>query len=121
MESNLQRRRNLEQLENTQEILYENIDKKDLKEFFLLGCLVDVGVNLEKGTLSINGKEVIFPEFSNLKNGYRFIYFIKEHSIIGNNRKTDKIYVIGIQTTINKQNKKILIELQKNKFIVNVK
>ena len=106
----------LEQLGNTQEILYDNIDKKDLKEFFLLGCLVDVGVNLEKGTLSINGKEVAFPTFSNLALPYRLIYFVKTSGVLGS--KQHKTYCVGLQTTVEKKNLKTLVELTSNRVTI---
>ena len=107
----------LEQLENTQEILYDNIDKKNLKEFFLLGCIVDVGVNLEKGTISINGKEVSFQEFSNLGTPYRLIYYVKTSGVLGSNNQY-KTYCIGLQTTTNKKNLKTLVELSSNRVSI---
>ena len=107
----------LEQLGNTQEILYDNIDKKNLKEFFLLGCIVDVGVNLEKGTISINGKEVSFSGFSNLSVPYRLIYYVKTSGVLGSNSQY-KTYCVGLQTTTGKKNLKTLVELTKNRVSI---
>ena len=106
----------LEQLENTQEILYENIDKTNLKAFFLLGGLVDVGVNLEKGTLVLDEKEILLRGFSNSGNAYRLIYYVKEIGVIGAKRASNKIYYLGMQTTVDEKNLKFLASIEQNKI-----
>ena len=106
----------LEQLENTQEILYENIDKTNLKAFFLLGGLVDVGVNLEKGTLVLNEKEILLRGFSNSGSSYRIIYYVKEIGVIGAKRASNKIYCLGMQTTVDEKNLKFLASIEQNKI-----
>ena len=108
----------LEQLENTQEILYDNIDKKNLKSFYLLGCFVDVGVDLEKGVLFLNNKETPFDSFSNLKTPYRLIYYIKTSGVLGATKQPHKIYCVGLQTTCNGKNIKLLVELSNNKMVI---
>jgi len=111
----------LEQLENTQEILYDNIDKKNLKKFFLLGCFVDVGVDLEKGTLILNNNEVPFNTFSNFNTEYRLIYYVKTSGVLGATRQPHKIYYLGLQTTHNGKNIKLLAELSKNRIVISFK
>ena len=111
----------LEQLENTQEILYDNIDKKNLNSFYLLGCFVDVGVDLERGVLLLNNKEMPFNNFSNLKTPYRLIYYIKTSGVLGGIRQPHKIYCIGLQITSNGKNLKLLVELSKNRMVISLK
>ncbi len=108
----------LEQLGNTQEILYDNIDKKNLKNFFLLGCFLDIGVNLDKGTLVLNSKEIGFNGFSNLDAVYRLIYYIKTSGVLGANKQPFKTYCIGMQTTHKRKNLKLIAELAKNRIVI---
>jgi hypothetical protein len=111
----------LEQLENTQEILYENIDKQNLKAFFLLGSLIDIGVDLEKGTLFLAGNEVKFNGFSSFKVPYRLIYYIKMSGVVGAERQIQKVYCLGLQTTIERKNLKLLAEISGNRIVITMR
>ena len=104
----------LEQLENSQEILYENIDTKNLKVFFLYGCFIDIGVDLEDGILFLNGNKVVIKDFSNLDSLYRLIYFVKESGVVG--RKRHKTYCVGMQTTSNGKNLRLMVEVSNDKI-----
>lgn len=109
----------LEQLESTEEILYENIDQENLKEFYLIGYPIELGINLEKGTIKINQSEVCFNGISNINTNYRLIYYIKSSGVLGSSRQ-NKIYCIGLQTTYDKINRKVVVELFKNKIIIKI-
>lgn len=106
----------LEQMNNSQEVLYENIDKEELVKFFLLDCYdFDIGVNLENGTIIIDEKEICIKNFSNKETRYRLIYYISSSE---KHDSEEKIFYLGLQTTIENKNEKFLMQISKDEIVL---
>lgn len=110
----------VEQLENSEEILYDNIDKENLVEFYLIGNTISIGVNLETGSIKINGSEVGFNGFSNLETSYRLIYYIESKEVLGSKQRGRKTYCLGLQTTQDKKGLKLKMNVTNKGIYIEV-
>lgn len=108
----------LEQEGSSIDVLYDNIDKENLKQFHLLGLPLDIGVDVENGCLVLNGVEVVLKGFSNQKTNYRLVYYVNSRQVVGSNREPDKTYSLGLQANISSKNEKVLINLSRNGMFI---
>lgn len=108
----------LEQENTTVDVLFDNIDKENLRQFHLLGYPIEVGVDLEKGCLILNGSEVCLKGFSGQKSNFRLIYYVNLKQIAGSSREPEKTYCLGMQTSLGGKNSKVRMILSKNGLFV---